>query len=380
MEYRRLGDSGLLVSGVGLGTNNFAGRLHDEAARAVLNEALELGVTFIDTADIYGRGSEEGLGASENQLGRLLAGRRQNVILATKFGHPMSESVYERGASRGWIVRAVEASLRRLRTDYIDLYQIHVPDPQTPIEETLRALDDLVRAGKVRWIGHSNFAAWQMADADWTARTHHLSRPISAQMHYNLLVRDIEAEVIPACRRFGLGVIPYFPLESGFLTGKYRPAGEGQGPAGRERARRRDPDRRQLPAPRTAGAIRGRTQAHAARPGVRMAAQSADRRLGHRQRQHARPGEGQRRRGRVAPERRRDGRGRRAVADRAASGRLRSDRRRGRARRWPRLRLSETCRRAATRARSDNPVRAIGRSGSSSRIHRSKTLRQAGHS
>ncbi len=229
MEYRRLGESGLLVSAVGLGTNNFAGRLHDEAARAVLNEALELGVTFIDTADVYGRGSEEGLGASENQLGRLLAGRRQNVILATKFGHAMGESLYERGASRGWIVRAAEASLRRLRTDYIDLYQIHVPDPQTPIEETLRALDDLVRAGKVRWIGHSNFAAWQMADADWTARTCHLPRPISAQMHYNLIVRDIQAEVIPACRRFGLGVIPYFPLESGFLTGKYRPTGEGRG-------------------------------------------------------------------------------------------------------------------------------------------------------
>ncbi len=229
MEYRRLGDSGLLVSGVGLGTNNFAGRLQDEAARAVLNEALELGVTFIDTADIYGRRSEEGLGTSENQLGRLLAGRRQNVILATKFGHPMSESVYERGASRGWIVRAAEASLRRLRTDYIDLYQIHVPDPQTPIAETLSALDDLVRAGKVRWIGHSNFAAWQMADADWSARTHHLSRPVSAQMHYNLLVREIEAEVIPACHRFGLGIIPYFPLESGFLTGKYRPAREVKG-------------------------------------------------------------------------------------------------------------------------------------------------------
>jgi len=229
VEYRRLGDSGLLVSALGLGTNNFASRLHDEAARAVLNEALELGVTFIDTADIYGRGSEEGLGASENQLGRLLAGRRQNVILATKFGYAMSESVYERGASRGWIVRAAEASLRRLRTDYIDLYQVHTPDPETPIEETLRSLDDLVGAGKVRWVGHSNFAAWQIADADWTARTNHLSRPISAQMHYNLLVRGIQAEVIPACQAFGLGVIPYWPLESGFLTGKYRSTGEGKG-------------------------------------------------------------------------------------------------------------------------------------------------------
>ena len=229
MEYRRLGDSGLLVSAVGLGTNNFAGRLDDRAARAVLDEALELGVTFIDTADIYGRGSDEGTGASERQLGRVLAGRRQGVVLATKFGHPMSESVYDRGASRGWIVRAAEASLRRLGTDYIDLYQIHVPDAQTPIDETLRALDDLVGDGKVRWVGHSNFAAWQMADADWTARTDHLARPISAQMHYNLLNREIQAEVIPACRRFGLGIIPYFPLESGFLTGKYKRSGDGAG-------------------------------------------------------------------------------------------------------------------------------------------------------
>jgi aryl-alcohol dehydrogenase-like predicted oxidoreductase len=229
VEYRRLGDSGLLVSAVGLGTNNFAGRLNDEAARAVLDQAVDLGVSFIDTADMYGQGSKEGPGASENQLGRLLAGRRTSFILATKFGQPMGESIYERGASRGWIVRAVEGSLRRLRTDYIDLYQVHIPDQQTPIEETLRALDDLVRAGKVRWVGHSNFAAWQIADAEWTARTEHLARPISAQMHYNLLVRGIQGEVIPACRAFGLGVIPYFPLESGFLTGKYRPNGEGKG-------------------------------------------------------------------------------------------------------------------------------------------------------
>lgn len=229
MEYRPLADSGLIVSALGLGTNNFAGRLDDEAARAVLDESLELGVTFIDTADVYGRGSAEGLGASENQLGRLLAGRRGRFILATKFGFPMSESPMERGASRRWIVTELENSLQRLRTDYIDLYQVHLPDPETPIEETLRALDDLVRAGKVRYVGHSNFAAWQIADADWTAQTAHLARPISAQMHYNLLVRDIQAEVIPACRAFGLGIIPYFPLQSGFLTGKYRRDGQGRG-------------------------------------------------------------------------------------------------------------------------------------------------------
>ena len=224
MEFRQLGDSGLQVSAVGLGTNNFAGRLRDEAARMVLNEALEQGITFIDTADIYGRGSEEGTGASESQLGRLLAGRRTKFVVATKFGMPMTESPFERGASRRWITTGVENSLRRLRTDYLDLYQIHAPDPLTPIEETLRALDDLVHSGKVRYVGHSN-----IADADWTARTEHLNRPISAQMHYNLLNRGIQAEVIPACRAHGLGVIPYFPLESGFLTGKYKPGGEGHG-------------------------------------------------------------------------------------------------------------------------------------------------------
>ncbi len=229
MEQRRLGDSGLLVSAVGLGTNNFAGRLHDEAARLVLNEALEQGVTFIDTADVYGRGSEEGTGGSESQLGRLLAGRRHRFVVATKFGMPMSELTLERGASRRWVTTAVENSLRRLRTDFIDLYQVHAPDPGTPIEETLRALDDLVRSGKVRYVGHSNFAAWQVVDADWTARTEHLARPISAQMHYNLLVRGIEAEVIPACGDHGVGIIPYFPLESGFLSGKYKPGGEGRG-------------------------------------------------------------------------------------------------------------------------------------------------------
>jgi len=229
MELRRLGDSGLLISAVGLGTNNFAGRLHDEAARLVLNEAFDLGVTFIDTADVYGRGSEEGTGGSESQLGRLLAGRRNRFVLATKVGMPMTESPLERGASRRWIVAEMENSLRRLRTDYIDLYQVHAPDAQTPIEETLRALDDLVSSGKVRYVGHSNFAAWQLADADWTARTEHLARPISAQMHYNLLNRGIQSEVIPACQAHGLGVIPYFPLESGFLTGKYKAGGEGRG-------------------------------------------------------------------------------------------------------------------------------------------------------
>ena len=229
MESRRLGRSGLTVSAVGLGTNNFGGRLNDEAARHVLNEALEQGVNFIDTADVYGRGSTAGAGSSEEQLGRLMAGRRNRFIVATKFGVPMGDSDLERGASRRWIMTSAENSLRRLRTDYIDLYQVHTADPETPIEETLGALDDLVRAGKVRYVGVSNYAAWQMADAVWTARTEHLARPISAQMHYNLLVRGIQAEVIPACEAHGLGIIPYFPLESGFLTGKYKPGGNGHG-------------------------------------------------------------------------------------------------------------------------------------------------------
>jgi aryl-alcohol dehydrogenase-like predicted oxidoreductase len=229
LETRQLGISGPLVSAVGLGTNNFGGRLSDAAARSVLDKALDLGVTFIDTADIYGRGSDAGPGSSESQLGRLLGPRRKDVTLATKFGSPMSDSPEERGASRRWIEKEVEASLRRLRSDWIDVYQVHFPDPATPIEETLRALDDLVRAGKVRFVGHSNFAAWQIADADWTARTLGLARPVSAQMHYSLLTRAIQAEVIPACQAFGLGVIPYFPLESGFLTGKYGPGGRGAG-------------------------------------------------------------------------------------------------------------------------------------------------------
>jgi aryl-alcohol dehydrogenase-like predicted oxidoreductase len=229
MELRRLGDSGLLVSAVGLGTNNFGGRLTDDQAKAVLDEAIAQGINFIDTADIYGKGSAAGAGGSEAQIGRVLGGNRDKVLLATKFGMAFGDSAAEKGASRHWMMRQVEASLRRMQTEYIDLYQVHAPDPATPIEETLRGLDDLVASGKVRYVGHSNFAAWQIADADWTARTAHLARPISAQMHYNLLVRKIQDEVIPVCRSHGLGIIPYFPLHSGFLTGKYTRSGEGKG-------------------------------------------------------------------------------------------------------------------------------------------------------
>ena len=223
MDYRRLGHSGLLVSEVGLGANNFGTRLDEAHGRDVLHQALDLGVTLIDTADIYGKG------ASESLLGKLLGPSRQHVVLATKVGMAMSDSPYETGTSRRWIAHSLEASLRRLGTDWIDLYQLHQPDPATPIEETLRALDDLVRAGKVRCAGYSNFAAWQLIDADWTARAGHLVRPISAQDHYNLLTREIERELLPACRALGVGLIPYYPLESGFLTGKYH---EGVTPQG----------------------------------------------------------------------------------------------------------------------------------------------------
>lgn len=223
MEYRRLGRSGLLVSAVGLGTNNFGTRLDEAGTRRVLDQALELGVTFVDTADSYGRGASEAL------IGKLLGPRRKDVVLATKFSSPMGDSPYQRGTSRRWLIEALDASLRRLATDAIDLYQIHFPDPETPIEETLRALDDVVAAGKVRYVGYSNFAAWQIVEGQWTARSEHLVRPISTQNHYNLLRREVEAEVLPAARAHGLGVIPYFPLESGFLTGKYRPGKTPQG-------------------------------------------------------------------------------------------------------------------------------------------------------
>jgi aryl-alcohol dehydrogenase-like predicted oxidoreductase len=217
MEYRRLGGSGLLVSAVGLGANNFGTRLDEPRAREVLGQALDLGVTFIDTADIYGKG------ASEQLLGSLLGPRRQQVVLATKVGMEMGASPYETGCSRRWILASVENSLRRLHTDWIDLYQLHQPDPATPIEESLRTLDDLVRAGKIRYVGLSNFAGWQVVDAHCTARAAGLARPVSVQDHYNLVAREVERELLPAARSLGLGLIPYYPLESGFLTGKYRP-------------------------------------------------------------------------------------------------------------------------------------------------------------
>jgi aryl-alcohol dehydrogenase-like predicted oxidoreductase len=221
MRFRRLGDSGLMVSVVGLGCNNFGARMDGAAVGAVVREALDAGITLFDTADVYGGVR----GRSEEYLAAALGSHRDEVVIATKFCGDMDGTNGPDWGARGarrYIVRAVEASLRRLGTDWIDLYQMHEPDPGTPLEETMVALDDLVRAGKVRYLGHSNFAGWQAADAAWIARTRGLAPFVSAQNHYNLLHREVEAELVPACQRFGVGVLPFFPLASGLLTGKYR--------------------------------------------------------------------------------------------------------------------------------------------------------------
>ena len=216
MEYRRLGGSGLKVSAVGLGCNNFGMRCDAAQTAAVVHKALDLGITFFDTADIYGN-----RGGSERLLGQALGEKRKQIVLATKFGGPMGESLLERGASKRYVHRALEASLTRLGTDYIDLYQLHFPDPETPMEETLEALDEAVRQGKVRYIGCSNLNGWQLVDALWKSERRGFARFISAQNHYNLLERTIRHELIPACAAHGVGILPYFPLASGLLTGKY---------------------------------------------------------------------------------------------------------------------------------------------------------------
>jgi aryl-alcohol dehydrogenase-like predicted oxidoreductase len=225
MNYRNLGKSDLKVSVVGLGCNNFGARTDAEGSRAVIHKALDSGITLFDTADIYGD-----KGGSERILGDVLGERRKEIVLATKFGSPMDAAETMKGASRAYIMSAVEASLQRLKTDWIDLYQIHVPDPETPMEETLRALDDLVKSGKVRHIGASNHPAWQVVDSLWISRTNGLAAFVSCQDEYSLLVRDVEKELIPAMEAKGLGLLPYFPLASGMLTGKYRRGQEA--PAG----------------------------------------------------------------------------------------------------------------------------------------------------
>ncbi len=225
MEYRNLGRSGLQVSIVGIGTNNFGGRMDAAATALVVNEALDLGINLFDEADIYG-----GQGKSEEFFGAALKGRRHEAVIATKFGNAFDQAPMHRGGSRRWIMEAVENSLRRLQTDYIDLYQMHRPDPITPIGETLRAMDDLVSSGKVRYIGSSNYAGWQVAEAEITSRMNHYVPFISSQVEYSLLNRDVEAEHIPAITRYGQSLLPYYPLASGMLTGKYRPGQDA--PAG----------------------------------------------------------------------------------------------------------------------------------------------------
>jgi aryl-alcohol dehydrogenase-like predicted oxidoreductase len=215
MEYRNLGNSGLKVSVLGLGANNFGWWIDEHRSMAVINYALELGINFIDTADWYDNGR------SEEYIGSTLKGRRTGILIATKFAQPMGEGPNDRGGSRWYIKRAVEASLKRLNTDYIDLYQMHHPDPMTPIEETLRALDDLVKAGNVRYVGCSNFNGWQLSEAFWTSRVNHLNSFVTVQPRYNLFERQIEQELVPCCKAHGIGVIPWGPLAGGFLTGKY---------------------------------------------------------------------------------------------------------------------------------------------------------------
>jgi aryl-alcohol dehydrogenase-like predicted oxidoreductase len=216
MRTRRLGREGPEVSVVGLGCNNFGMRVDLAGTRAVVDAALDAGVTLIDTADIYG-----GNGGSESFLGEVLEGRRERVVLATKFGGDMGDGTEARG-SRDYIRKAVAGSLQRLRTDYIDLYQYHTPDHGTPFEETFGALDELVREGRVRYVGHSNLDAAQVEEIDALARERGWARPVSAQNRYSLLHRDAERELLPTCERLGIGVLPYFPLASGLLTGKYR--------------------------------------------------------------------------------------------------------------------------------------------------------------
>jgi aryl-alcohol dehydrogenase-like predicted oxidoreductase len=217
MEYRTLGRSGLKVSVTGLGCNNFGMRIDKDQTKSVVDAAIDAGINFFDTADVYGATR------SEEFLGEALKGKRERAIVATKFSSPVSgDDPLKRGGSRRWVMQAAEDSLRRLQTDYIDLYQYHFPDPNTPIEETLGALDDLVHQGKVRYIGSSNMAAWQAVEADWAAATNHGIRFVTSQNEHSLLNRSIEKDLVPAAQKYGIGVLPYFPLASGFLSGKYR--------------------------------------------------------------------------------------------------------------------------------------------------------------
>ena len=218
MKRRTIPACGMDVSLVGLGCNNFGGRSGREETRAVIHKALDVGITFFDTANTYPQGNS---GASEELVGEFLKGKRQEVIIASKFGIMIRNDPNQMGGSRRYIMRAVEESLRRLKTDWIDLFQIHRPDSKTPIDETLRALDDLIRQGKVRYVGCSNYAAWQIVEAELIAREIGTNRFVSCQSEYSLINREVETDVLPVLEKYQLGFIPFFPLASGLLTGKY---------------------------------------------------------------------------------------------------------------------------------------------------------------
>jgi aryl-alcohol dehydrogenase-like predicted oxidoreductase len=228
LEIRNLGKSGLRVSLIGLGCNNFGGRIDEAASEKVIDKAFDLGITFFDTADVYGQFSPTGKvdhtskGASERVLGKYLGERRKDIVLATKFSQPMDADGRLSGASRRYAITAVEASLKRLNTDWIDLYYVHRDDPKTPIEETLRALDDLIKAGKIRYAACSNYPAWRTTEAAWTARFNNLNGFIACQAEFSLLNRQAQKELVPALAAHGLGLVPYYPLAGGALTGKYR--------------------------------------------------------------------------------------------------------------------------------------------------------------
>ena len=216
MRYRQLGNSGLQVSAIGLGANNFGGRLDAGRTGTVVHAAIDAGVNLIDTSNSYGGG------LSEEFIGLALDGRRSRAVIATKVSSRIAEGPNNSGNSRKHVMDQVDVSLRKLRTDYIDLYQIHWWDPNTPIEETLRALDDLIRDGKIRYVGCSNFAAWQVCESHWTAKTLGIDGFSSVQPRYSMMYRQPEAEMVPFCEKYGVGILPYYPLENGFLTGKYR--------------------------------------------------------------------------------------------------------------------------------------------------------------
>jgi len=215
MQYRQLGKSGLSVSTIGLGTNQFGGKVDLNETKNIIDAALDTGVNFIDTADVYQAGR------SEEHIGKAIKGGREKVLIATKVRFKMGDGPNDQGASRQHILNGIDASLMRLDTDYVDLYQIHAWDSETPIAETMQVLDDVVRAGKVRYIGASNFDSWQLTQANAVAELNGWTKFVSVQPHYHMFEREIETELIPACDYFGIGILPYFPLAGGFLTGKY---------------------------------------------------------------------------------------------------------------------------------------------------------------